>query len=186
MEPAAKQAAGQAGAPRGRGPSAEGPPLRGKSALTGGPVPPCAPLPSGGDFNFRSPKGEGNCAPAGATPPPVNLWPLSFDQESGDLGPGRCLTNSQTYPFPMAQSKKASQRFRQIKNRKKRSVAAGCGPPAPKEQRTNPRFINRNSPIKKLRLKRGAHKKALVFLRQQKNRERQESRKNGQLQGAGP
>ena len=33
---------------KGRGPSAEGPPLRGKSALTGGPVPPCAPLPSGG------------------------------------------------------------------------------------------------------------------------------------------
>ena len=73
---------------KGRGPSAEGPPLRGRSALTGGPVPPCAPLPSGGDFNFRSPKGEGNCAPAGATPPPVNLWPLSVDQESGDLGVG--------------------------------------------------------------------------------------------------
>ena len=33
---------------KGRGPSAEGPPLRGRSALTGGPVPPCAPLPSGG------------------------------------------------------------------------------------------------------------------------------------------
>ena len=96
LEPAMKPMAGQAGAPRGRGPSAEGPPLRGRSALTGGPVPPCAPLPSGGDFNFRSPTGEGNCAPAGATPPPVNLWPLSFDQESGDLGPGRCLTSSQT------------------------------------------------------------------------------------------
>ena len=34
---------------KGRGPSAEGPPLRGRSALTGGPVPPCAPLPSGGE-----------------------------------------------------------------------------------------------------------------------------------------
>ena len=88
LEPSMKPMAGQAGAPRGRGPSAEGPPLRGRSALTGGPVPPCAPLPSGGDFNFRSPKGEGNCAPAGATPPPVNLWPLSFDQESGDTGLG--------------------------------------------------------------------------------------------------
>ena len=71
---------------KGRGPSAEGPPLRGRSALTGGPVPPCAPLPSGGNqFAQRS---GANCEPAGATPPPVNLWPLSFDQESGDLGVG--------------------------------------------------------------------------------------------------
>ena len=69
LEPSTNLVAGQAGAPRGRGPSAEGPPLRGRSALTGGPVPPCAPLPSGGDFNFRSPEGEGNCEPAGAPPP---------------------------------------------------------------------------------------------------------------------
>ena len=33
----------------GRGPAADGPPLRGRSALTGGPVPPGAPLPSGGE-----------------------------------------------------------------------------------------------------------------------------------------
>ena len=52
---------------KGRGPSAEGPPLRGRSALTGGPVPPCAPLPSGGNqFAKRS---GANCEPAGATPP---------------------------------------------------------------------------------------------------------------------
>ena len=68
--------------------------------------------------------------------PLVNLWPLSFDQESGDLGPGRCLTVSQTTALPMAQGKKASRRFRQIKDREKRSVATGWGPPAPKERRT--------------------------------------------------
>ena len=50
LEPSTNLVAGQAAAPRGRGPSAEGPPLRGRSALTGGPVPPCAPLPSGGLF----------------------------------------------------------------------------------------------------------------------------------------
>ena len=33
------------------------------------------------------------------------LCPLSFDQESGDTGPGRCLTFSQTTALPMAQSK---------------------------------------------------------------------------------
>ena len=92
LEPAMKPMAGQAGAPRGRGPSAEGPPLRGRSALTGGPVPPCAPLPSGGDFNFRSPEGEGNCEPAGATPPQpatgrgrfwADVSPLGRMQEMG-------------------------------------------------------------------------------------------------------
>ena len=81
-----------------------------------------------GDFNFRSPKGEGNCElagperdespggafeatfptegrDAGATPPPVNLWPLSFDQESGIWGlaprPGQGLY----IILPMAQLK---------------------------------------------------------------------------------
>ena len=46
-------------------------------------VPPCPP--GGNQFAQRS---GANCEPAGATPPPVNLWPLSFDQESGDPGVG--------------------------------------------------------------------------------------------------
>ena len=97
LEPAMKPMAGQAGATRGRGPSAEGPPLRGKSALTGGPVPPCAPLPSGGDFNFRSPEGEGNCELAGPErdESPGGAFEATFPTEGRDAGatppqPARC------------------------------------------------------------------------------------------------
>ena len=53
---------------KGRGPSAEGPPLRGRSALTGGPVPPCAPLPSGGGNQFAQRSGA-NCEAAGPARP---------------------------------------------------------------------------------------------------------------------
>ena len=53
----------------------------------GGTSPPMCPpaLRGGNQFAQRS---GANCEPAGATPPPVNLWPLSFDQESGDTGVG--------------------------------------------------------------------------------------------------
>ena len=47
-----------------------------------------------------------------------SLWPLSFDQESGDLGPGRCLTNSQTTALPMAQPKSIPAIQANLKQRK--------------------------------------------------------------------
>ena len=73
----------------------------------GGTSPPMCPPALRGGNQFAQWSGA-NCEPAGATPPPVNLWPLSFDQESGNLGPGRCLTISQTTALPIAQPKKES------------------------------------------------------------------------------
>ena len=117
LEPAMKPMAGQAGAPRGRGPSAEGPPLRGRSALTGGPVPPCAPIPpfgrerelkrptgtflpfgiaqpSGGDFNLRN--GVEQIASQRGPPRPRSIFGhFLLIKKVATSASGFCLTNSQ-------------------------------------------------------------------------------------------
>ena len=118
---------------KGRGPSAEGPPLRGRSALTGGPVPPCAPIPPfGRECELKRPTGTflpfGTAQPSGGISisaarrakeivcqrglprSPVNLWPLSFDQESGDPGVGLLPDKFSNRNITHGTTKKESQR----------------------------------------------------------------------------
>ena len=112
LEPAMKPMAGQAGAPRGRGPSAEGPPLRGRSALTGGPVPPCAPLPSGG-ISISAARRAKEIASLRGLPRPRSIFGhFLLIKKVATSASGFCLTFSQTDTLPMAQLKKESQRFR--------------------------------------------------------------------------